>query len=592
MKRRPLFLQIFPVYFLIIGLSLALVLFFSVRSFRDFHLRQTARTMGAYVDLVSDKVLTLLEKKDWSHLKKYAQVWGETTKAEVSVIALDGQVLVDSRSALKDIDNQADRPEFVTALSQGFGTARRHNRTAGGDFFYAAKLVSNEKQPVAVVRFSVPLLTLEQTFSKTSDAVIVVVGIVLVLAGLASWYMARRISWPLTKLKRAAEEYAGGDLAHRMAIPKTDEIASLAESMNSMAENLETQIAALTLERNQRDAIFYSMVEGVLALDVDENILSFNPATLAFFGVDAEDVYGKTLPEVFREPDLIDFVAKLLRTRQPAETEILVERDDQKKYLRAHGNLLKDADGRHFGVLLVFQDFTRLRELEGMRKNFVANVSHELRTPLTAIKGFVETLAAGAIDDPAQAREFLKIIADQADRLNETIQDLMRLSQIEKEADFGQIEFAPKDVGESVYAAIEICQRAATDKRIRLSCAAKSPCFDKINPRLFEQAVINLIDNAVRHSPTESEVKIFVEKTAGEIRVAVQDFGPGIDKKHWQRIFERFYRVDESRGRQAGGSGLGLAIVKHIVQAHQGRIELHSELGEGTVFALYFREIP
>ena len=543
--------------------------------------------MGAEIDLVSDKVLTLIERGDTSQLQKSVEYWAKITTSRVTIIGLDGSVLADSEVNPKTMDNHSDRSEFVVALSTGFATAKRRSHMTGHDLYYVAKRISNEKAPVAVMRIAVPLLTVEDTFNQTRHEVLLVFVLVILAAGGASLFVAQRIAKPLTKLKATALAYAQGDLSHRMILSaSTDEVATLANSMNSMAENLEEQIHALTRERNERDAILFSMIEGVLALDPDENILSFNQATLDFFGIESQQILGKSLYEVFRHPDLIQFVERLLHAKSSLETELVIEKFENEKHIRAQGNLLQDANGKAFGVLVVFHDITRLRELEGMRKNFVANVSHELKTPLTAIKGFVETLDEGAIEDVKQARIFLKIIAAQTDRLSETIQDLLNLSQIERESDAGQMQFVQADICQIVYSAIEICQIKAEQKNIRIVCDAKEACVTRANVRLLEQAALNLIDNAIHYSLQNSEVKIAIQKHAAEIEIVVQDFGPGIDKKHLQRIFERFYRVDESRSRHLGGNGLGLAIVKHIAQAHNGTVEVQSEMGKGSVFSV------
>lgn len=587
MKRRTLIFTIFPVYFFIIILSLVLVVFFSVSRFRDFHLKQTAKAMGAEIDLVSDKVLSLLERGDRAQLQKSVEGWGKTMTSRVTIIGLDGGILADSEFDPKTMDNHSDRSEFVVALSNGFATAKRHSRTSGRDSYYVAKRIANAINPIAVMRIAVPLLSVEDTFNQTRHDVLLVFVLVLLASGGASLFMAQRISRPLNKLKTTALAYAKGDLSQRMPFSETDEVAVLANSMHSMAENLDVQIQTVTRERNERDAILFSMIEGVLALDPDEKILNYNQATLDFFAIDATVILGKTLHEVFRHPDLVDFIERLLHSQASLETELVVEKNDHEKHIRAQGNLLRDAKGVTFGVLVVFHDITRLRELEGMRKNFVANVSHELKTPLTAIKGFVETLQEGAIADTKQAHEFLKIIAAQTDRLSETIQDLLNLSQIEREADAGQLQFVPTDVCQIVYSAIEICQVKANQKNIRILCEAKEVSVSKVNVRLLEQAVINLLDNAIHYSPQNSEIKIKVQKSQQEIAIIVQDSGAGIDKKHLARIFERFYRVDEARSRHLGGNGLGLAIVKHIAQAHHGRVGVLSEMGKGSVFSLH-----
>jgi len=249
------------------------------------------------------------------------------------------------------------------------------------------------------------------------------------------------------------------------------------------------------------------------------------------------------------------------------------------RFLQAHGTMLYDTQGKGMAALIVLNDITRLKKLENMRREFVANVSHELRTPLTSIKGFVETLKNGALADKQHAERFINIVARHVDHLNAIIENLLRLSQIEQEAVKEQI-------------VLERQQLKQVGKNIKIEINCNDDIEAKISPALLEQAVVNLIDNAIKYSESEKSIRVEAEKTLKEVIISIHDQGCGISKEHLPHIFELFYRVDKAGSRKLGGIGLGLAIVQHIVQVHGGHISVDSTLGKGSTFSLYLPIYP
>ena len=229
----------------------------------------------------------------------------------------------------------------------------------------------------------------------------------------------------------------------------------------------------------------------------------------------------------------------------------------------------------------------RIKQLEKVRQDFVANVSHELKTPITSIKGFVETLQEGALDEPEQAGRFLDIIGKHADRLNAIIDDLLALSRLEEDSEHRALSFEMTSLKPVLNEAVDLSRVDAEDKQIQIDLDCKENLQARVNPALLEQAVTNLISNAIKYSSEESRIEIKADHTENEIRIAVRDQGCGIDKKYQERIFERFYVIDKSRSRKLGGTGLGLAIVKHIAQVHDGRITVQSQPNSGSTFTLH-----
>jgi two-component system phosphate regulon sensor histidine kinase PhoR len=302
-------------------------------------------------------------------------------------------------------------------------------------------------------------------------------------------------------------------------------------------------------------------------------------------------VRGRSIPEAIRNLAIQKFVTRSLKSRTPVEDDIAVYQNGE-RILNIKSAPLLDMGPEPIGMLIVFSDVTQLRRLEDMRRDFVANVSHEIRTPLTAIKGFVETLHQNTVATPEEAERFLGIISKHVDRLNTIIEDLLMLSRIENEGERGDIKCEKTRLRDIFQNAIQICRPRADEKRIQIDLAVDEGLSAMVDPVLLEQAVVNLLDNAIKYSDSNKTVLLQSRTSGNEIRLSVRDHGIGIEKKHLPRLFERFYRVDKARSRALGGTGLGLSIVKHIAQAHGGHVTVESSLGEGSLFTIHLPRDP
>jgi two-component system phosphate regulon sensor histidine kinase PhoR len=357
-----------------------------------------------------------------------------------------------------------------------------------------------------------------------------------------------------------------------------------------LADSLQKRISVLVQNNNEQQAVLASMAEGVLAVDSHEHVISMNKASARLLGIDPAQAQGRPLGEVVRNADLSRFISRALTCREPIQADVILLGDRQ-RVMQADGSALRDAEGRAIGAVVVLNDVTDFRRLEHIRRDFVANVSHELKTPITSIKGFVETLLDGASQDPVDAERFLRIIAKQADRLHAIIEDLLSLSKIEQSEDAEDIYLEPAPLRGVLEAAVNACASAASDHEISVTLQCDADVQARINPMLLEQAVVNLLDNAIKYSEPRREVQISGEIADGEVRIHVADRGSGIAAEHLPRVFERFYRVDRARSRKLGGTGLGLAIVKHIAQAHHGRVTIESTLGVGSTFTIHLPKV-
>jgi two-component system phosphate regulon sensor histidine kinase PhoR len=451
---------------------------------------------------------------------------------------------------------------------------------------YAAIAAQDPRGNLLVLRAAMSLSHIDHAVRDLQIRIALVGVLIAVAAAIVCLVVSGRIARPIEEMKRGVERLAAGELDHRLYVPASAEIGSLAVVINEMAAQLEDRIRLITAQRNEQEAVFLSMVEGVLAVDMGERVLRMNQAAGALLGASPAEAQGKMIQEVVRNPELQKFVAQTLASgKTPTESEILL-REEGERWLQAHGAVLHDASGRQMGAVVVLNDMTRIRRLENFRRDFVANVSHELRTPITAIKGFVETLLDGAMREPESAEKFLGIIARQADRLNAIINDLLLLSKLEQQGERGTVMTETASIRAVLDAAIELCAFKADRKNIPIRVRCEETLRAKVNVPLLEQALVNLVDNAVKYSEPGKPVTVEAALRNGSLVIQVRDEGPGIEREHLPRIFERFYRVDKGRSRDMGGTGLGLSIVKHIAQAHGGSVAVQSEPGKGSLFTI------
>jgi two-component system phosphate regulon sensor histidine kinase PhoR len=593
--RRPrLFWRIYATYLVVVVLCIAAVGFYAVRSVRDFHLDHTERELQARAALVREQVIPAVAADTPQQLELLVQRLGQASGTRITVIAADrpgaarGQVLADSDAKPTEMENHASRPEFLTALLGRPGRAIRYSETLRQDMMYVAVPVTEEGRLTTIIRTAVPITRINGELASLYGSIVVIAVVAAVLAAIVGLYVSRRISGQMRHIQVGAERLAAGDFTHKLFVPRVQEFASVAESINHMAEELDDRLRRLTHERNEREAVLASMVEGVLAVDTDERVIAVNAAAARLLDTDSASAEGKAIQEVVRNPDLQHVVAQTLDGHSPVEADIVIRVGAEERNLQANGTLLHgDDDGDDVGAVVVLNDVTRLKRLEAVRRDFVANVSHELKTPVTSIKGFAETLEDGALDDPAAAHRFVRIISGQADRLNSIIEDLLALSTLEQSGDSPLLKLEEADLCDVVAVALEVCGPKAEAKNIELRDDCPGRLLARVSPPLLEQAVVNLIDNAVKYSAEGATVVVTLEERGDEFVVSVTDEGQGIAREHLPRLFERFYRVDKARSRDLGGTGLGLAIVKHIAQIHGGRVSVDSVLGRGSSFRVH-----
>ncbi len=507
-------------------------------------------------------------------------------RTRLTVVLPSGKVVADSQEEVSRLGDLSGRPEIREALKGKEATVTGHDFHLDTKWSYAAVPIIVDGHILGVVRTAIP--------DNAKPAVVPAMGTLVIAEGLAiailsaivSLYVSRRIATPILELRRGVARFASGDLRHRMDVDEWNEFGALADATYSMAANLQDRLKSVTEQRNELEAVLSGMVEAVLVIDTNERIIRINRAAEKLFQISESKVKEKSVQETIRNTELHRFVGDTLFKEKPGEREIVILGEPD-IFLQAHGAKLLNSRNEQIGGLVVLNDVTRLKALENIRRDFVANVSHELKTPITSIKGFLETLKEGAIKDPDNADHFLDIIIKHTERLDTIIEDLLSLSRIERESERGEIQLEWGQLKDVIETVGRTCVRAARKKDIHLECNVEDNLSTKFNSTMLEQALVNLVDNAIKYSEPDNRVELEAKRIGREIVITVRDRGCGIPKEHLPRIFERFYRVDKGRSRKEGGTGLGLSIVKHIVNSHRGRINVESSPGRGSAFSIY-----
>jgi two-component system phosphate regulon sensor histidine kinase PhoR len=500
--------------------------------------------------------------------------------ARVTVITADGRVLADSQSDPQTMENHATRPEVLEAMAKGDGRSIRHSVTINRDLLYYAVRQSTPAGSTVVLRFALPLETVDQVLSSFRRRLWLASFFILLIAGAISLLFSRSFTGRVERLKDFSRRVAEGDFRPLPRDGSGDALEALGISLNRTAARLDRTIHTLTEERNLSSAILGSMVEGVAVVNGSERLVFANPGFAEILGLDVPPTSGSALVEVVRQTELLEAVRQVLRGQPRVQSEIVTGT------LRQHYFAITVAAvraGDTTGAVVVLHDITELRKLERVRRDFVANVSHEFRTPLTAIQGFAETLLAGAIDDSQNRTRFLEIILEHSRRLARLTEDLLMLSKMDAER--LELEIRRLSVSQLIESCLETAQRRAAEKDLRISVNTPQRLPDIAGDRRrLAEVLQNLLDNAIQYTLPGGQIMLSAEAGDAEVVVTVSDTGIGIPRADQPRIFERFYRVDVARSREAGGTGLGLAIAKHLVEVHGGRLWVDSEVGQGSQF--------
>ena len=519
------------------------------------------------------------------------------TGVRFCLFSMDGKVIAASQGQQPETDFSLDIPQvsFPADLSSPQTRLRptsissKYDAETGIRTIFMTRLRGAEKQSMSMLQASITTEQADHALSQAQATTLLSYLACFVVVNLVAILLAIQIARPIQQMASAANKVAEGDIDSRIPVPDVSELSTLAFAFRTLFQQLEARSVTIGRQDTEQEAVLDSMIEGVLAIDAQQKILGINKAAADLFDVNMEADIGYPMQSVIRNPDLRRFALQAIDCSTPLEDDIILSGPPERT-IHVRGTALRDISGKG-GAVIVLSDITDLKHLENVRREFVANVSHELKTPIASIKGFIETLLNRNVDSVEDRQRFLEIIRRQADRLQSIIEDLLALSRIEQSEGTGSLVMERTGIIDVLHNAKRDCLSGLTEQNIDLEFQCDEAIHADVNAPLLEQALINLINNAVKASENGSKIlvsaRLIVKPHTAEIlEIAIHDEGCGIEPQHLSRLFERFYRVDKGRSRASGGTGLGLSIVKHIVQAHGGPVSVDSTPGVGTSFTL------
>ena len=503
---------------------------------------------------------------------------GEPPVVRFTFFVPSGRPIGGDVSTQEPVDDDGAGPEVRAARERGRGSATRFSPAFGESALYVAVEIERGGTTLGVVRAVAPLSRIENAVSRFRLRVGLWALALFSLCAVVSVVVTRRFSRTLRRIREHALALARGDTGTRLPVPDAAEIGGLAEALNRLAVTLDERDRVAARLQRERDTLLSSALEALLIVDAEGRIVDHNDPAASMLGLSAR----ASSPIPVAHAGLKAFVKRTLAGSDRTETELRLG-PDENRYVEARGIPLRDRFGRTTGAVVALDDRTELRNLASVRRDFAAQVSHELKTPLTAIKGFADTLLGGALAEPGHAEPFVRVIAEQTERLHDLVEGLMELARLEREAETEAIEKSWHPISELLDHAVSELEVPGAFE-LHLDCPPELTA--RVGPVLLERAIRNLVDNALRYASEGRAAWVSAREEGNEIVITVRDRGEGVDEADRERIFERFYRASRTRGRHPEGSGLGLAIVKHVVRAHGGRVSVESPPEGGTSFTV------
>jgi two-component system phosphate regulon sensor histidine kinase PhoR len=575
--KRNLFLKIFISYLVIIFFSFLVLNIFIKDEIRKVMTGKIEGELLNYAELID-----LSSAKEMSdQLRQIASISG----SRVTLVDEQGRVFADSEKNIAQLENHLNRPEIQEARLRGKGKSIRFSQSLGVEMLYVAVPIKTKVQITGYVRLARPLHDVQTLIEKVYQKILLAIFVVAVISLLLALYISYRLAEPIRAMERFTERLRRGETQGTIILHTSDETKKLADNINYLVDELQSKIRLVHEEKSKLMTALTSINEGVLILNTEQKIEFVSPSLANIIAGQYGDISGKTLMEAFRNVELQRGFQNFRESRVTVAREITLGSVDP-VIMNISISEVHDYPGEE-KIMIVFHDVTRLKKLERIRTDFVANVTHEIRTPLTAIIGYLETLQAGAIDNTEDARRFIDIILKQSQRLNRLMEDLMTISKIE----LGEIDFRFEDVflPDVIDSVLQLMKAKAGVKKISIDNKIPHKIHHvKADRDRLCQVFVNVLDNAVKFTPEGGHVTLDAEEKAGGIVVTISDNGAGIPREEIQRLGERFYRLDKTRSREPGGTGLGLSIVKHLMLAHGGKMEIESQLGRGTKVSLFF----
>ncbi len=565
------YVVLIPLIFLPLG-------FYLSHALKNYFIDRLEESLLIQSRVIVDELPSLEKNKN---LDTFASSIKTKTNARITIISYDGTVLGDSDKPSSVMDNHLQRPEVRKAMVKSSGRSIRYSDTVKKNLFYLVVPIMDNGELRGFLRLAYPMTDIENTLYAIREKIILASFLALTVSIIIGLYLSGSITKRIKNIAEASKEIAKGNFQRKLFMLPEDEIGELGKNLNIMAEELETKMKNLTREKEILETVFSTMRDGILVTDAKGNVSIASPAINMMLGI-SEDITGRPFFEILRDPFVQDAVQEARNTVRTALREVEIFYPSNRQLYITVTPLQSSVLGA--GFVIIVHDITKIKHLETVRRDFVANVSHEIKTPITAIKGFAETLLEGAVEDKENAYKYLRIIKNHSERLNSLVQDLLTLANLDK----GEVHLSLDkiEVRELVDLIFLTLKEKASSKNINLLNEIPEGFYPITADRnRLTQIFLNIIDNAVKFTEFGT-VTVKGEVKDNTIEISVEDTGIGIGESDISRLGERFYRIDSARSRALGGTGLGLAIVKHLVQLHGWAMEIHSEVGKRTKFIL------
>lgn len=579
------------VYLIVVPVILIVLEVYLSKVIKNNYIARLKENTAVSAKLIAEQIPSSSAKID-----KFCKEYKEKTGFRITIISNTGEVLGDSEFDPALMENHLNRPEIKEAALRSVGSSIHYSKTLSADFFYLAvvsapdKKTENKASFDGFLRLSMPLKDINKSILRTRAPVVFISIAAVVMAVLLGLIQTERVARSIEKITRFSRKIMSDHVNKEPVLPEHGEFYELAKNINSMVADLEQRLSRSKEEKSTIEAVLRNMSDGLMLMDAKDRVILSNSAAGNIFGTDT-NIEGRMLIEITRNVELRELLEAVKQNKITASREIEIKYPKEiYLFATAAPFCLYDA-GNMQGIVVTFNDITRLKLLENMRKDFVANVSHEIKTPISAIKGFAETLLEGALDDRDNATKFLKTIQKHSERLNRLVDDLLMLSRIEL-GDL-KIEKTQGDINDAVNTVFATVETKAKTKGLYL----KKEIPDSIKKIFADrdrlvQILLNLVDNSIKFTDSGGvTIRVQEAEIIGEqkhvLKISVEDTGIGIPKMDMLRVGERFYRVDRTRSRELGGTGLGLAIVKHLVIAHEWDMRIESAYGEGTKVSIF-----
>jgi len=578
-RHSPIFIKLYAGFAVVILFSISVLGLMVQRQIEEASLRDI-RTNLKHQAHILQQTFAFQNELPLGQLQQEVATIGESIDARITLLDNTGLVLADSQFDPQKMDNHIQRPEIQQARAKGIGQARRFSTTLDTTMQYVAVPSTSATNQLGYIRTALSTQSIAEEINYLRRVIIIATSLTAIIALFVGYWLAMSFAQPLRQMTLIANNYAQGRYQMRIPSHRRDEIGDLARSLNQMADISAQRFNNLASERDLLETILKSMNEGVITVNDQGVIQHINVAALRMLRSNADKSLGKSLADIEDSLVLHKAWKKCFDSQVGVQQQIQLRGYAFARHYRLHVSILKES--RAGGAILVLQDITEIQRIDRMRADFVANASHELKTPITAIRGFAETLLDDSNVEPKLLRRFMRKIHSQSIRLSDLVSDLLALSRLESN---DQAYDTKVDITNITKKVCTNLQAVAQSQNIILKLHTDKQTLELFgDDKALAQLVTNLVDNAIKYTPETGQVDVCLAQAGYEAVLTVKDTGIGIAAVDRERIFERFYRVDKARSRKVGSTGLGLAIVKHIVQSHQGRIQVDSEIDKGTCF--------